>query len=340
LLASGYSGPPQLTMARLAQAWTLDLPVLLAVLVLAGLYLAGVREVRRAGQPWSPGRTVAFVGGGTGVLVLATMWFPGAYAGVLFWARAVQTVLLLLVVPLFLAMGGPLSLASAALPRAGRWIEAVLRSRVARALTFPAVTALVLVITPFVFYFSPWYAAGLRGGPAAELTHLVLILPGLVFFWTLLRVDPVPKAYPYVVSLWVTGTEVIADAILGLAVLADQHLIAGSYYLALARPWGPSPRTDQVIGGGALWILGDLVGVPFLAAQLIQMMREDAREAAVVDAELDAAELDAAELDAGKAADGVADGATDAAPGSVGVPARGSRPWWETDPRFTARFRR
>ena len=42
-----------------------------------------------------------------------------------------------------------------------------------------------------------------------------------------------------------------------------------------------------MIGGGALWILGDLVGLPFLAAALIQMIREDEQEAAQVDAELD-----------------------------------------------------
>ena len=54
-----------------------------------------------------------------------------------------------------------------------------------------------------------------------ELTHLALLLPGFVFFWTLLRVDPVPKAYPYVVALWITGAEVIGDAVLGLAVIAD-----------------------------------------------------------------------------------------------------------------------
>ena len=45
-----------------------------------------------------------------------------------------------------------------------------------------------------------------------------------------------------------------------------------------------------MLGGGALWILGDLVGLPFLGAQLIQMIREDEQEAAQVDAELDAAE--------------------------------------------------
>ena len=43
-----------------------------------------------------------------------------------------------------------------------------------------------------------------------------------------------------------------------------------------------------MLGGGTLWILGDIVGLPFLAAQLIQMIREDESEAAVIDAELDA----------------------------------------------------
>jgi cytochrome c oxidase assembly factor CtaG len=316
LLAGGYPGPPELTAARALTSWTLDLPALLVVLVLAGLYLAGVRRARRAGRPRPAGRAIAFLAGGAGVLAVATMGFPGAYAGTLFWARALQTVLLLLVVPLFLAMGGPLTLLSEAWPAAGRRAEAAIHTRAARALTFPAVTALALILTPFLLYFTPWYGASIRPGAAASLTHLVLILPGLVFFWTLLRVDPVPKAYSYLVSLWVTGVEVVGDAVLGLAIIADQHLIAGGYYQSLARPWGPSPRADQVIGGGVLWILGDLVGLPFFAAQLIQMIREDEQEAAVVDAELDAAER----ADTGSG--------------------QGSALWWESDPRFTGRFRR
>jgi cytochrome c oxidase assembly factor CtaG len=136
----------------------------------------------------------------------------------------------------------------------------------------------------------------------------------------------VPKAYPYLVALWVTGAEVVGDAVLGLAVLADQHLIAGSYYQALGRPWGPSLRADQVIGGGALWILGDLVGLPFLAAQLIQVIREDEREAAPVDAELDAR------------AEAAARGTGEAGTAPAATP--DSQPWWESDPRFTGRFRR
>jgi cytochrome c oxidase assembly factor CtaG len=331
LIAGGYTGPPALTPARVVTSWTLDLPVLVAVLVAAGLYLAGMRRLRRAGQPWRAGPAVAFLAGGTGAVVIATMSFLGVYQGVLFYARAVQNVLLLLVAPLFLTMGKPLSLLIAARPRLGARAGAVVRSRAARVLTFPAITALVLMIVPFLLYFTPWYAVGLHSATVRELTYAALMVPGMVFFWTLLRVDPVPKAYPYLVALWVTGVEVVADAVLGLAVIADQHLIAGPYYQALARPWGPTLRADQVIGGGALWILGDLVGLPFLAAQLIQMIREDEREAAQVDAELDARAAAAA------AAQGAGNGPETA---GVAPAAADSQPWWQSDDRFTGRFRR
>jgi cytochrome c oxidase assembly factor CtaG len=133
--------------------------------------------------------------------------------------------------------------------------------------------------------------------------------------------------------MWITGAEVIGDAFIGLAIIADQNLIGAGWYHALARPWGPSLQSDQIIGGGALWILGDLVGLPFLAAQLIQLMREDESDAARIDADLDArdaalktAALEATALDSTAAATGE-------------EPAGEEKPWWEDDPRFTSRFK-
>ena len=311
-----YHGPPELTPLRALTEWTLDPWALAFALLLGGLYLAGTRRVRKAadGGGWPAGRVIAFCGLGLGFGLIATVSFVGAYSGVLFYMRAVQTVLLLLLVPLFLALGRPLSLAIAVLPRLGPRIEALIRCRTARILTFPAISTLVLVVTPFLIYFSPWYAAGFHDAGVRELTHLALMAPGFVFFWTLLRVDPVPKAYPYLVSLWVTGAEVIGDAVLGLAVIADNSLIAGAYYHALGRPGGPSLRTDQVLGGGVLWILGDIVGLPFLAAAT--GYGHGSGEATVIDAELDAR-------------DAVA---------PPGRPASGDQPWWQDDPRFAGRF--
>ena len=338
LLIAGYHGPPELTVARAFTSWTLDLPMLVVVLLAAGSYLGATRRARRAGGPWPPSRIV-FAGLGLGLLILATMSWVGVYQSVLFWVRAVQTILLLLLVPLLFALGRPLTLVIAALPqRLGGRVEAAIRGRAAGILTFPLITAVVLIATPFLLYLTGWYAAGLHNDFVRELTYLVLVAPGFVFFWTLLRVDPVPREYPYLVALWITGAEVVFDAFLGIAVIADQHLIAGTYYRALARPWGPSLRTDQILGGGALWILGDLVGLPFLAAMLIQMIREDEAEAAEIDAELDGREIAVARAAAARAAAAAADSVAPGADHQADV-VPGDQPWWETDPRFAGRFR-
>jgi cytochrome c oxidase assembly factor CtaG len=336
-LASGYHGPPELTFARAVTSWRLDPWTLTAVVALGTAYVLGARRARRLGTTWPASRTFAFCGLGLPFAVVATMSSIGVYQPVLFYMRSVQTILLLLVVPLFIALGRPLSLIIAAVPRLGPRLAAAIGSRTARVLTFPLITTFVLVLTPFLVYFTPWYGAGFRSGLIAQLTHLALMVPGFVFFWTLLRVDPVPRAYPYVVALWITAAEVIGDAVLGLAVIADTNLIAGPYYHALARPWGPSLPTSQVLGGGVLWILGDVVGLPFLAAQLIQMIREDEAEAKVVDAELDAAEA-AQNAAVQTAADSTgADSAGAAQTGAVQTATQ--RPWWETDRRFADRFR-
>jgi cytochrome c oxidase assembly factor CtaG len=332
LALGSYHGPAKLTVGRAFTSWTLDPWSLAAIAALGGLYLAGVIAVRRRGERWPAGRVVAFCGLGLGFGTIATMSFVGVYQPVLFYMRAVQTVLLLLVVPLFLALGRPLSLIIATLPRAGQRLRAVIGSRVAQLVTFPPITTFVLVLTPFLVYFTPWYAAGFSSGLVAQLTHVALVAPGFVFFWTLLRVDPVPRAYPYIVTLWITAAEVVGDAVLGIAVIADTSLLAGPYYHAVAYPWGPSLATSQVLGGGVLWILGDIVGLPFLAAQLIQMMREDEAEAKVIDAELDAQEVAAAS--AAVAAPAAEAGVT----ARTGEPAP-QRPWWETDRRFADRFR-
>src|SRR5690348_12126184 len=319
---SGYHGPPELTVARAFTEWTLDPWMLALVLILGGGYLAAMRR-----QPgWPVARRIWFLGLGLGFLIVATMSWVGVYQSVLFYARAVQTVLLVLVVPLFLALGRPISLAIAAFPRPGARLEATIRSRPARILTFPAITTFALVGVPFVMYFTSWYTAVFHSTAIRELTFLALMAPGFAFFWTLLRVDPVPKQYSYAVSMWITSAEVIGDAFLGLAIIASQNLIGADWYHALGRPWGPSLQTDQIIGGGALWILGDLVGLPFLAAQLIQLIREDESDAARVDAELDARD-----------ARQTAAAATSSAPEPAGDQAE--KPWWEDDPRFTSRFK-
>jgi cytochrome c oxidase assembly factor CtaG len=354
-LATAYSGPPKLTLVRAFTEWRVDVPMLVLILAIGVWYALSARQVRRRGGQWGIGRTIAFLGLGLGFWVIATMSWVGVYQSALFYARATQTVLLVLVSPLFLMMGKPITLLIESQPAVGGRLATAIRSRVAKVVTFPAITTLALIAVPMTMYFTSWYTAVFDSGTVRELTYLILMLPGCVFFWTLLRVDPVPKRYPYGVAMWITAAEVVGDAFFGIAIIADTNLIAAPHYHAVGYPFGPSLATSQVLGGGIIWILGDAVGLPFLAVQLIQMMREDKVEAVAIDAELDArdAEREAARKAARANQPATADtGAAPIAATQDGalveydtVPAEADDagddepPWWETDPRLLDRFK-
>ena len=180
----------------------------------------------------------------------------------------------------------------------------------------------MLVITPFLVYFTPWYQAGFTSTAVAQLTHLAFRLPASSSSGRCCGSTRCRRPYPYVVALWITAAEVVGDAI-ARAVGRGQQQPARRRLLPRGRPAvGAVDRTDQVLGGGVLWIFGDIVGLPFLAAQLIQMIREDEADAAVIDAELDARDAAQAAAAAGAEAGGGAEAAAGtAAAASSGSPA-------------------
>lgn len=311
-----------LTAGTLLTAWKLDPATAVAVAGLGGLYLAGVRRV----EGWPVARTALFLGAGLGSWVVCTMSFLGTYDTVLFWPRAVQSVVLLMVTPLFLALGMPVTLLMRALPApAAARARRVGHGFVARLVTFPAFISIALLGTPFVLFFSPLFDVVLRGGVVDTLVHFWLVGVGWAYYWTRLQVDPVPRAYPVLVSMWITFAEVIFDGGLGLLLMFGSTIIGLEHYQAV-RDWGPSPRADQASGGTAFWILGDLSGLPFLGALFRKMIRDDERQSAEIDRELDA--RDAAAAEARKAA-----APAQATGGPEPEPDDGmQRPWWETDP--------
>lgn len=125
VLATGYHGPPPWQWADLATSWTAEPVVLALSVLLGGGYLLGVRSIHRAGGSWQPTRTASFLGG-----LLLWIWVTcsglGVYERILFTDRAVQVVLLLMVVPLLLALGAPVSLLVETSPPARR--ERILRA--------------------------------------------------------------------------------------------------------------------------------------------------------------------------------------------------------------------
>ena len=82
--------------------------------------------------------------------------------------------------------------------------------------------------------------------------------------------------------------ELFADAIPGILLRLHHGVIGAAAGLSTLPTWVPSPLRDQQLSGDVLWFLGEAIDLPFLAWLVVRWIRADAREAAVVDARLDA----------------------------------------------------
>jgi cytochrome c oxidase assembly factor CtaG len=289
----------------IASWWSPDVVSALLVVAVGTWYYRCYRRGRaalRSLPAWS-------FGVGLGAWILATVGVVAVYAPVLFWVRALQVLLLLFVVPFFLAMGRPLATLRASLGDSGvARLDAILAARTVRVMCSPAVTSALMLATPWLLYLTPWYVASMGSGVVADLTRILLPLIGFAYFYARLQSDPVPRRYSPYVSIGISVVETLGDGLLGL-VLWLGPLVAYHYYAGLHRTWGPSMRTDQSIGAGILWIVGDVVGLPFL---MVLMRTLGAHERVVA---ADADEIGDAEE----------------------VTAHGAM-WWEADPQLRERF--
>ena len=283
---------PRFTLGRALTDWGLDpIPFVVAVWAV-GLYALGVSVLRRRGDRWPVGRTLAFVGLGMGSFVLATLSGLGRYDTTLLSVHMVQHMLLSMVVPLALALGAPVTLALRTLPPAPRrWLLAVLHSRVAKVLAFPPLAFALYVASPWALYFSPWYDASLASSYVHEVMHIHLVLVGTLFFWPLMGVDPVPGRVSHPFRVLLTLMTLPFHAFLGVTIMGQTTLIGGEHYLALREgsmgSWLPPALDDQHLAGGILWASGDLIGVLFFGVLFTQWVRSSMKEAAREDRRLD-----------------------------------------------------
>ncbi|NYD42319.1 cytochrome c oxidase assembly protein [Nocardioides panaciterrulae] len=290
---------PRFTIGGVLTAWSFEpLPLVLTVWA-GGLYLVGVATLRRRGDRWPVGRTVAFVPVGMGAFWFATASGLGTYDLTLLSVHMVQHMILAMLVPLALALGAPVTLALRTLPARPRaWLLALLHSRVARVLSFPPLTLALYVVSPWALYFSGWYDASLHSTFVHEMMHVHLVLVGALFFWPLVGVDPVPGRVGYPARMLLVVLTLPFHAFLGVTIMGQGTLIGHDWYPSLhdgrMGAWLPDPAADQHLAGGILWGSGDLVGLAFFGVLFAQWVRASTKEAAREDRRLDLLEARAA----------------------------------------------
>ncbi len=284
----GFDGPP--TVARVLFDWRFDLIFGTAAIVMAVLYLAGVRRLRRRGDGWPMGRTLAWLLG-CAALLFTTSSGLGRYMPAMFSMHMVAHMLLSMLVPILLVLGGPMTLALRALPTAGRgeppgpreWLLAALHSRVSRFLTHPIVATVVFVAGFYGLYFGGIFDEAVSNHAAHVLMNVHFLLSGYLFYWVVIGIDPTPRQLPQLGKLAMVFASLPLHAFFGVVLMGMPTVLGEPFYRSLQLSWHTDLLGDQRLGGGIAWAAGEVPLVVVMIALLIQWRRSDQRTAKRLD---------------------------------------------------------
>jgi cytochrome c oxidase assembly factor CtaG len=279
-----------------------------------------VRRLRAAGRRWPAGRVVTFAGALL-LVIWTTCGFPQAYGRSLFWVWTAQHLGLLLLLPVLVLAGGPLHLARALSGGRGP-VDRVLRSWPVRVAGNPLVGPLLVpvICTGLCFGPLPGWAAG--SAPGGWLLQLAVLIVGAVIALPLAGVDEGASSLAVGLALGIGSFELVLDAIPGIVLRLYRSPTSSFWAHATALPGALAPLADQQRAGAILWGVAELLDLPFIVVLFLRWIRADARDAAAIDAVLDAERL----------ARGPRPDDPDAEVSD--------RPWWLSDPSMQERLRR
>ncbi|MGW5200142.1 cytochrome c oxidase assembly protein [Streptomyces spiralis] len=274
---------PPFTLGR-GLEWSADPFFLVACLLGLGLYGWGVLRLRRRGDSWPVGRTVAYV---VGVLTVGLVMCTGLndYGMVMFSVHMVQHMVISMLSPILILLGAPITLALRALPVAGRGrkgprelLLAVLHSRYVRVVTHPAFTIPMFVASLYALYFTPLFdfLMGSRAGHIAMMVHFLAV--GLAFFWPIMGVDPGPNRPGYLMRILELFAGMPFHAFFGIALMMGSTPMVGTFRNPPGS-LGIDALSDQSAAGGIAWAFSEVPSVLVLLALLYQWYRSEQRQA-------------------------------------------------------------
>ncbi|WP_370517469.1 cytochrome c oxidase assembly protein [Pseudactinotalea sp. HY160] len=261
--------------------------------VMAVVYIRWVLRLRRRGDSWPLGRTVPWL---LGVLGFGYLNLGGAavYGHILFSAHMIAHMSLVMILPILLVLGAPVTLAVRALParhdgsRGPReWLLAIVHSRWAGFLSNPIVAAGNVIVSMAVFYFTPLivFAMTTHIGHVLMIVHFTLI--GYLFVNVLIGIDPGPTRPGYPLRLVLLLATMAFHAFFALAIMSMTDLIGADYFGRLGLPWGVDALADQYTGGQITWGIGELPSLALAVTLALMWAKTDERTARRTDRQAD-----------------------------------------------------
>jgi cytochrome c oxidase assembly factor CtaG/putative copper export protein len=283
-----FAGPP--TLARILFDWRFDLIFGTAAIVMAVVYLVGVRRLRRRGDSWPTGRIIAWLFGCL-VLLFATSSGLGRYMPAMFSMHMAAHMLLSMLTPVLLVLGAPVTLALRALPTAGKgdppgpreWLLAALHSKVSQFLTNPIVATVLFVAGFYGLYFGGIFDAAVGTHAAHLAMNLHFLLTGYLFYWVVIGIDPTPRPIPMLGKVAMVFGSLPLHAFFGVTLMSTKSVLGESFYKSLQLYWHSDLLGDQRLGGGIAWAAGEVPLVVVMIALFVQWTRSDQRTAKRLD---------------------------------------------------------
>lgn len=296
---SGEPLPPEPTWGTFFTEWRID-PLWAVITVGAAVfYLLAVKRLRDRGDSWPLHRTICWLLG-LAVLFYVTCGGAAIYGRVLFSSHMIQHMVLVMIAPIPLVLGAPITLLMRGIParRDGsrgvrEWVLIIVHSRYASFWSHPIVAAINFAGSLIVFYYSGimWYALDTHIGH--ELMILHFLAAGYFFAQSIMGVDPGVKRFAYPIRLLVLLATMAFHAFFGISIMSATSLIAGDWYGNMGHGW-VSALDDQGTGGEIAWGIGEfptlalaiLMAVEWYGASSREAKRGDRTEDRTGDAEL------------------------------------------------------
>jgi putative copper resistance protein D len=240
--------------------------------------------MRRSGDAWAPGRSVNwFVG--VALLLLVTQSGLATYSHVMFSAHMAQHMALVMLVPIFLVLGAPFTLALRTLPRhpgqlgPREWLTAALHSRTVAFLANPIVASALFLAGFYGLYYTPLYAWLMPSHWGHIAMNVYFVLSGFLFFWALIGVDPGPRRPPFLVRMVVMIIVMPLHSFFAISMMMTTTVMAEDFYAVLQRPYATDLLADQHLGASIGWASGDVPMLIVMIAMFFQWVGADEREA-------------------------------------------------------------
>jgi cytochrome c oxidase assembly factor CtaG len=262
--------------------WSLDIPLTLAMLLTAAIYIRGWVAIRRTRADYFAEWRLALFLSGISVLWLAICSPIDGFADVMLSAHMIQHQLIMALVPPLLLLGAPVVPMLRGLPRiVSKILGPVIASKSIREIE-SALSSLPVAWLLFNFVFLGWhlpaaYDFALENESWHAFEHVCFLAASLVFWWPIIR--PWPHRLPaagWKLLLYLLTADLVNTALSAFLAFCDRPVYA--YYFKRQNPFALKPYEDQVLGAVIMWVFGSIAYLCPALVIAMSMLRRSPEE--------------------------------------------------------------